>query len=158
MDVIRTPGRNVSVGDSVKKLNPHLFPSQASTLRMQGVVVSGSSVASIRPKKRIKQDNNPVLNQLETQWLSQLIVRYPHAVFHAQSWRVKIANGAWFKVDFCATIDGKWTAWEVKGPKQGKNVARGMLALKCACSKFPEVQWILAWKENGEWLTQKLKP
>jgi hypothetical protein len=110
--------------------------------------------------KRIRQSPKPLLNKLESEWLTQLKHVPIHGCsgvsIHAQAWRVKLANGAWFKVDFCACVAGKWTAWECKGSKDGKNVDRGMLALKCAAAQFPEVRWILVWKEKGKWMTQQV--
>jgi hypothetical protein len=110
------------------------------------------------PKKRLRQLAGK-LNKLESEWLNCLKRMLPADTrIYAQSWRVRIANGAWFKVDFCAFVDGRWRAWEVKGPKQGKNVDRGILALKCAATTYPEVQWILVWKEKGQWMEQVILP
>jgi len=109
-------------------------------------------------KRRIRQSQKPLLNQLESEWLGMLRCKYPPSLnIHAQSWRVKIAGGAWFKVDFCAFIDNRWVAWEVKGNK-GKNIDRGLLALKVAASQYPEIEWNLVWKEDGDWKTQTLIP
>lgn len=133
---------------SVAALNPNFF----------GRIASGLKDVTEHEAKRIRQDSKPLLNKLETQWLALLKIWYPTVTIHAQEWRVRIGNGAWFKVDFCAFINGTWTAWECKGPKQGKNVDRGMLALKCAASQFPEVRWYLVWKENGHWSEQPVLP
>ena len=110
-----------------------------------------------KPANRIRQDAKPLLNKLETDALAWLKSRYPCATFHAQAWRVKIANGAWFKVDLCAVIENRWTAWECKEFK-GKNVDRGLLALKTAAHQFPEVQWVLLSRKNGQWNEQVVLP
>jgi hypothetical protein len=39
-----------------------------------------------------------------------------------------------------------------------KNVDRGILALKVAASSWPEVQFILIWKEQGVWNFQEVLP
>lgn len=139
-----------NVSASVRKLNTHLYgpDSQLGAVNPSLVVEA----------KRIRQDSKPLMNKLETEWLNRLREVYPNVQIHSQEWRVKIGNGAWFKVDHCAFIEGKWTAWEVKGPKEGKNVARGLLALKCASKSFPEVEWILVWKQNGIWSQQIVLP
>jgi hypothetical protein len=152
-----------NAGTGVRKLNPHLYGTGAAATRLeaQQPVPDAPAVclgdrASV--KKRIRQSTKPLLNKLETEWLARLTSMFPSLNIHKQSWRVKLANGAWFKVDFCATLSGKWTAWEVKGPKRGKNVDRGMLALKCAVSRYSEINWILVWKDKGEWREQLLYP
>ena len=110
------------------------------------------------PAKRIWQSDKPLLNGLETQWLARLKMSYPLVKFHAQAMRFQIGNGAWFKPDLSATIEGRLTCWECKGPKEGKNVARGILALKTAAHEFPDIVFILVWKENGEWKQQRILP
>jgi hypothetical protein len=72
--------------------------------------------------------------------------------------RFKIASGAWYKPDFTAFVAGQLTAWECKGPKTGKNVDRGVLALKCAAAQFSEVRFILCWREGLNWFTQQILP
>ena len=109
--------------------------------------------------KRLKQSGKPRLNKLETQWLAQLRLRYGTGLLiHEQAWRVEIANGAWYKVDLCAFIEGKWTCWECKGPSAVKGCGKGILAFKCAASKFPECRWILVWKVKGQWHEQLAIP
>jgi len=140
------------VSEAVRKLNPSIYGgAQADPLV--------NAITLLEKSKRIRQDQKPLMNKLESDWLNHLRTILPAGtLIHSQSWRVKIANGAWFKVDHCAFVAGRWMAWECKGPKQGKNVARGMLALKCAASSFPDVDWILVWREAGQWRTQKVIP
>jgi hypothetical protein len=144
--------------------NPHLYTyTGAAATRLEAQQPVSDALTNQKGdrasvKKRIRQSTKPLLNKLEAEWLSMLGFMYPGIKIHAQSWRVKLANGVWFKVDFCASLSGQWTAWEVKGPKQGKNVDRGMLALKCAASQYPEVLWVLVWRDRGEWKTQHLIP
>ena len=153
-----------SAGASVRALNPHLFGQlppkdnpQVECAKSKGKPLCEAFAAEAG--KRVRQSAKPLLNKLEAEWFEVLKQSLPKGTkIHAQEWRVKISNGAWFKVDFCAFVDGKWTAWECKGPKTGKNVDRGLLALKCACSAFSEVSWKLIWKENGRWQEQNLLP
>lgn len=120
-------------------------------------------IAKAIPRKPIQQSAKPVLNKLESSALDWLQQIYPSASFHRQSWRVKIANGAWYKVDLCAFLEsydgmGRWHGWEVK-ELRGKNVDRGKLALKCAAFQFPEVRWHLLWRQKGgHWQEQEVLP
>lgn len=147
-----------SASDDTRRLNPHLFGSDSAANELRKSYLKNVAIVIAPAKKRIRQDSKPLMNKLEMAWLSVLKTTYPDAIIHSQEWRVKIGNGAWFKVDHCAFVDGVWTAWECKGPKEGKNVARGTLALKCATTAFPEVKWILVWKESGVWRQQILLP
>ena len=134
-----------NVGPGVRRLNPHLFAGQPG-------------VAEAKPKeRRLRQDHKPKLNGLEKRFALVLASLYPGVVFHAQAWRVAIANGVWYKVDFCGVVDGRWVAYEVKGLK-GKNIDRGKLAVKCAAAQFPEVDWRLVWFVDGQWKEQKVVP
>jgi hypothetical protein len=95
---------------------------------------------------------------LETKALAWLQSIYPSANFHAQAWRVKLANGAWYKVDLCAFLETHWHGWEVK-ELRGKSATRGILALKCAAHQFPEVRWHLIWRKKGQpWQDQEVLP
>lgn len=109
--------------------------------------------------KRVRQSEKPVLNGLELQWFMHLQSVYLDAVFHKQAMRLKLANGAWYKPDICATIEGQLTCYECKGPKEGKNVARGILALKFAAHEWPDVVFFLVWKSPaGVWCQQRILP
>jgi hypothetical protein len=115
--------------------------------------------------KRIKQDAKPLMNKLESDWFTILNAQFPnYARPRAQAKRYKIANGAWYKPDVTATswpVEGgpsQETAWECKGPRQMKNIDRGMLTIKTAAHQWPEVRFVLVWKESGVWKTQHVLP
>lgn len=156
-----------NVSSSTRKRNPHLYPSDFKAigsgdfdvLMKKGKTLCKVFAAEAKPKeRRLRQSQRPLLNKLETEWLEVLRRKLgPGANIHCQAWRVRLANGAWFKVDMCAVVGTYWTAWECKGPKQMKNVDRGMLALKCAADRFPEVRWVLVWKQNGQWKEQVIQ-
>ena len=114
--------------------------------------------APAAPAKRIRQSDKPLMNKLETEWARHLICCYPLVKHHHQAVRFCIGNGAWFKPDICVTIEGQLTCYECKGPKEGKNVARGILALKTAAHAFPDIVFILVWKEDGGWKQQRILP
>lgn len=115
-------------------------------------------VAKLPKPKRIRQSSKPLLNKLETEFYGRLCMFHGPGRIKVQAWRVKLANGSWFKVDFCGLIDGQWMAWEVKGNK-GKNIDRGKLALKVAAALWPEITWQLVWKDkDGKWQEQIILP
>jgi len=107
--------------------------------------------------KRIRQDSAK-LNKLESDWLTYLQVLH-HAnkvTFRPQALRFRLGNGAWYKPDITGFVDGKLTAWECKGPKQVKGVAKGLMTVKVAASAWPEVEFWLVWRERGEWQVQRV--
>jgi len=151
----------------------NLTPEQATALRAK---LEGKGVAQDRPKgkwlrpkdwaaikafpKRIRQDAKPRLNKLEQEWLTYLRSFWPNQyIFRAQDKRYELANGWWFKPDVtCSLFVDRETCWEVKGPKAARWSRRGEMTLKAAARAWPEVRWILVWKEGGEWRTQEVLP
>lgn len=137
--------------------------------KLSPIVTQAMPKADFTPipaKRRIRQSQKPP-TKLESDGLLWLKAKYPDPIirWHTQAWRVRIANGAWYKVDICAQLltpfagryFPEWHAWETKCLK-GKNAARGILALKCAASAFPEVVWHLLTKENGQFQDQIILP
>lgn len=110
--------------------------------------------------KRLRQSSRPLLNKLETEFLNYLRATEPYAVLHVQSKRFKLANGLWYKPDF-TTCRGAFedglveTAWEVKGEHAFRG---GFENLKMAATLYPEITWMLVWKEGQTWQTQKVLP
>ena len=106
----------------------------------------------IAPAKRIRQNAKPLLNKLETEWLAVLTARLgPSAIIHAQALRFRLANGHFYKPDFCAMVGTYLTAWEVKGPHAFRG---GFENLKVAATLYPDIRWILVWKQDGRWWEQ----
>lgn len=107
--------------------------------------------------RRLRQSSKPLMNKLETQFHNRLMYLYPGNDFHPQAKRFKLGNGIWFKPDF--TASGKnfsqEVAWEVKGPHAFRG---GFENLKVAAGLWPEVKWILVWKDGGEWRQQTVLP
>jgi hypothetical protein len=137
--------------------NPHLY----------GGAERHNNLPAVKPQvrengaatKRIRQDTKPLLNKLETQWLEEMKHRWPEAKIYPQSVRFKLANGVWYKPDFFMFGFGRWPcAFECKGPKKVKGVSKGLLALKCAASLYPEINFSLVWKEGGLWKQQAVLP
>ncbi len=107
--------------------------------------------------KRLRQAAGPKMNKLETQFSRVLPVLHPGVNFRAQAWRVELATGIWFRVDFVGPVDGGWVAYEVKGPKAFRG---GFENLKLAARLWPEIKWVLVWndKKTGEWQKQEILP
>lgn len=131
---------------------------------------AGVNVASldiIAPaKKRIRQSSKPLMNKLEQDWFNYLSRTLPADIrLRAQAKKYRLANGSWYKPDMTATTldlgPALWreTAWECKGPKQMKGISRGMLTLKFAASAWPEVRFVLVYKdESGNWKQENVLP
>lgn len=111
--------------------------------------VAAGGKAHVVAGKRIRQESTPLMNGLETRFLNQYLQpRHPESRIVPQGMRVKLANGAWFKVDFFIP-EIQW-AYEVKGPKVMHNQqSRQLLALKVAASAWPEIKWHLATYSDG---------
>ena len=151
---------------------PEQLAAMRAKLEKKGIAQDRPKGKWLRPKdwaaikafpKRIRQDTKPRLNKLEQEWFDELRNRWPFATMpfklRTQDKRYELANGWWFKPDVtCSNYEGRETCWEVKGPKAARWSRRGEMTLKAAARAWPEVRWILVWKENGEWKTQGLLP
>ena len=113
---------------------------------------AGTALTEAAPKeRRLRQSHKPRLNNLETEFGAILRIEHPGRRIYDQSFRVELANGQWYKVDFW--IPSAATAWEVKGPKSFRG---GFENLKTAASKYPDITWILVWKDEGRWYRQTI--
>lgn len=132
--------------NSFKSLNPYLF----------GRGFQDREIVKPSPK-RLRQSSKPLLNKLESEYLERLKLTWPNGIIRAQAKRYMLANGLWYKPDFTALLPGSSgeTAWEVKGPHAWRG---GFENLKMAAHEWPEVQFILAWKQDGEWVSQEILP
>lgn len=142
------------MGEECLSLNPHLLPGAEQPKGKPLVQV----FAEEEERKRIRQETKPLLNKLETDW-GELLKRDP-AITHLrpQSLRLKIANGAWYKPDWTGLCGGRLICWECKGPKQVKGCGKGLLTLKVAARTYPEIGFVLVWREGGSWYHQEVLP
>lgn len=152
------------MSESTRKRNPHLFGAPAAGLG----ITDNEIFAAIKRlpgkpvEKRLRQDPKPLMNKLEQSWFNYLTAEGKTTSLRAQAKRFRIANGAWYKPDITGVLHAGnlaiECAWECKGPKQMKNMARAMLTIKVAAAQWPEVRWTLVWKEHGEWKQQLVLP
>lgn len=146
-----------SMSESTKKLNPHLFGAPAAGFGKPLVEVFRVDGGATQSGKRLRQDTKPLMNKLEQEYFNVLTRTHPgNKTIRAQAKRYKLANGAWYKPDITANINGREMAFECKGPKQMKSMARAMLTVKFAAAQWPEVCWALVWKDNGLWQRQEV--
>lgn len=125
--------------------------------------------AKAKAKGRLRQSIRPLMNNLETEFYGTICNKYPdYPEVRIQSARYRLGNGIWYKPDFTAafwpipetaeeTFRLRPIAWEVKGPRAFRG---GFENLKVAASLYPEVRWLLVWKdqETGEWQEQHILP
>lgn len=115
---------------------------------------ASSAVAEAAPAdRRIRQSQKPRCNKLETEFGAILRVEYPGRRIYDQSFRVEMANGTWFKVDWW--IPAESIAFECKGPRAFRG---GFENLKRAASSYPDITWVLVWKKEGRWFRQTMIP
>ena len=140
-----------SMSESTRKLNPHLLYGNQGGIKTEIIQLSKK-----QNDQRVRQDSKPLMNKLESGWHSvlKLCDQVDQSTLRAQAIRFKLANGAWYKPDITAIVSGKQTAWECKGPKQMKGIAKGMLTIKVAAAQWPEVEFRLVWKQDGRWHQQ----
>lgn len=129
------------------KRNPHLY---------------GNSAAPAAPSKMLRQSSKPLLNNLEQEYFDILNAQFPNYPRpRAQAVRVRLCNGLVYTPDlfsFSWPIDNAPSgpvAWEIKGKHVWDDA---IVKLKVAAKEYPEIVWILCWKENGEWKTQTVMP
>ena len=149
MNQIKVTGRILPISESTRRKNPSLYAPVPCNVALEAV-----------PKpapKRIRQGEKPP-TKLEADWRRHMEATQPDVKFRAQAIRFRLANGAWYKPDLMAWLNCQVVCWETKGPKQMKGVARGILTVKFAAASWPEVLFILVWRENGQWQTQEVKP
>jgi hypothetical protein len=118
--------------------------------------------------KRMRQRTKPLLNKLESAFLNLLFHRCQFTKIHCQAIRFQLANGMAYTPDLFAfdwpdhdESSGNpvtWPhAWEIKGPHAWDD---SIAKLKMAAKLYPEITWILAWKDKvtGQWQEQRVLP
>lgn len=147
--IIRAPGRTVSIGEAVRRINPHLFES----LDREAKKLLNSE--PLAPKKRIRQRTKPLSNKLESEFGAHLQKLWPTWKLFEQALTFRIGNGVRFTPDWIAMEPGNVYCYEVKGPRLWDDA---VVKLKVAASTYRQFHWFMAWKDNGYWQTQAIEP
>lgn len=135
---------------SVKRRNPHLY--------------APLELGPVRAPDRVRQSSKPLLNQLELEWYRIILVKYPNYPRpRPQAVTFRLANGVRYSPDLFTpswpgenpTTPFKPTAWEVKGKRAWDDA---IVKIKVAAHEWPDIQWILVWKERGQWQEQRILP
>jgi len=154
-------------------LNPHLA---AHMVVREGNAALRAGLPDSAAPKRLRQDRpeEPAQNALELDFRAELLhraaamplvaARLAAGSLVSQRVRLRLANGAWYKVDHFAFTwprsDGALgpAAWEMKGPEAMRGVAKGKLALKVAAAQYPQVEFWLVWRDGGGWAEERVLP
>jgi hypothetical protein len=126
------------------------------SIKPQGHALHKAIIASEKKPRRIRQDSKPLMNGLETEYYRILCEKYGDPFIKPQALRFKLGNNHWYKPDFCVIEPNsvcKIICYEVKGPFAFRG---GFENLKSAAFQWPQVQFILVWKENGIWQGQEV--
>lgn len=143
-----------NVSDATRRRNPHLY-NRGVQLYSQGSDELMDFATKPAPKTRLRQSSKPLLNKLESEFLTWLNPSVRGIMVRAQAKTYRLANGLRYTPDFTAVVEGRETAWEVKGKwVDGDSFPK----LKTAASVFPEVRWLLVWKGCGSWMEQEILP
>ncbi len=132
----------------------------------EGDALAGIALASLadntKPKKRVRQSSKPLMNALETEYSAKLQSDIPNKQFYPQAVTLRLANGVRLTPDFfCFSMtddsgDVFPQAREVKGKHAWED---SLIKLKFAAAQWPEIQFILAWKDSsGQWCQQTILP
>lgn len=108
-----------------------------------------------KPGMRIRQSEIK-LNALEREF--QLVLKTDWRTLshvRAQAIRFRLANGVSYTPDFTAIDSDGQFAFEVKGEKAWDD---SIVKLKVAASTYPEIRWVLVWKDAGGWKSQIVNP
>lgn len=147
-----------SVSQSFKKLNPQLFTGTYGGEDDEEHALI-EAIASMKPapaKKRIRQSDKPLLNELENEYFQRTRSLLPNATILPQAIRFRLGNGIWFKPDIAIFTNGALEVCEVKGPHAFRG---GFENLKVAAGLYKEVRFFLVWKdERGQWQEQEVLP
>lgn len=95
------------------------------------------------------------MNKLEAEfkaWYEKNTFRF---ALHYESITLKLANGTRYTPDFSKCGQFGIVFYEVKGKwfTDDSNVK-----IKVAANQWPEFQFWLAWKQDGQWQTQRILP
>lgn len=156
---LRAPGRNIEVGPTCRKLNPHLFPHGETGVVVHTVNCTFGELSNEPPvkyePKRIKQSSKPKSNKLETRYGLYLKAFYPSLHLIEQDITLHLANGCRYTIDWAALTPDGFFCWEVKGKHSWDDA---IVKLKVAARTFPEFKFFLVDEVDGRWREQVVLP
>lgn len=147
--------------DRLAKMRERRLASDIVKLHTPDAVALKADTTNAAPGIRIRQDSKPLMNGLEQEWFNRLKANGAVRNLSAQAMRFKLANGAWYQPDMVGWIGDqltRLTAWECKGGKKMKGIAKSTLTLKVAAQQWPNVDWFLVWKDGGTFRQQLILP
>jgi hypothetical protein len=133
--------------------NGHLKPQGATQIPTSASKRLEST--TVAPAKRIRQSTKGP-NKLESAFRSDYIPEmHPELVgLQYNAMTLVIANGVRYTPDWCGWLDGTLTCWEIKGPFA---YAGSLEKLKMAARSWPEINFLLAWREQKRfWKVQQI--
>jgi hypothetical protein len=130
--------------------NPHIYGNVAFKQPVLSGPVALEILESAKESKRIRQPKPVKLNATETRALEWLRGRYPGATIHVHAKIYVLALGVKYTPEFTAHVDGRETAWEVKGKHIWDDA---VVKIKMAARVFNDTKWVLIW-EDGGWMEQ----
>ena len=151
--------------DTVRRMNPSVFGHPTTTEAHNAPQVgryefkpkTGGGKLSfpsfVEEGKRIRQDPKPLLNKLEAEWFE--VLKRTNPLARPQALKFRLCNGTVLCPDFADLTCRPVTCWEVKGKHAWED---SLIKLKFAASAWPEVEWRLCWKEEGQWKIQNILP
>lgn len=143
MQNVRAPGRNITVGEAVRRLNPHLF---------QTLDPEAKTLLDTAPMRlRIRQAKRFGPNKLEREAMEWLRHKYFDSCLRFHALALNLANGVRYTPDIvgCDPL----SFWEVKGPKMWDDA---VVKLKVAARQWPSAYIYLLYKEGPNWVEQRV--
>ena len=139
--------RLAGASEAVRRRNPHLF----QTAFAAGVALAAESGTRVRQSHRKR-------SKLEWEAEAWLAARHPGTVIRWQAMTLVLGNGVRYTPDAFALGGGNLerpTAWEIKGPHAWDDA---LVKIKMAPTCWPDVTFILLWKDDGRWRQQTMEP
>lgn len=146
--------RGLSLADiSPKFLAKHREEIERQLQRPKTIAIAPAPEIEAAPAERRIRQSRAGLNKLETAY--QDVLRFEHGAENvkAQSIRLLLANGLWYKPDFYIPKLGLMI--EVKGPRAFRG---GFENLKMAARAHPNFKFRLVWRVSGQWKFQEVLP
>jgi hypothetical protein len=149
MDTVRAPGRSVSIGAEVRRLNPHLFNS----LEPEAKKLLNSS--PLEPR-RIRQRTKTTLTKTEAAALEYVRLMWPEWSFMPHALRLELANGCLYTPDLVGRhLTDPIRVFEVKGKHAWDD---SIVKLKVAARDWAAIHFWIIWREGAHWRTQRVEP